>query len=148
MYKCKKIAVLIFYLAATTNVYCQEITNESIVGNFGKPVIDYGQIAYVAIFLITMIVIAFFVIKKSNLKNSTNSGLIDVVYNYAVTSKDKLLIARVGKEYLLLSVSNSGIRKLHEFDDDYIQKAISENDMKSNDFSKILINMLGKYKNA
>lgn len=148
MYKFKKIAVLIFYLSATTNVYCQEITNENIIGNFGKPVIDYGQIVYVAIFLITMIVIAFFVIKKTNLKNNTNSNLIDVVYNFAVTSKDKLLIARVGKEYLLLSVSNSGIRKLHKFDDDYIQKSISEIDMKSNDFSKILINLLGKHRNA
>ena len=152
MEKYKKLVILSFQLMIllfiTTSVYCQELPNEELVGNFGKPPIDYRQIIYAVLFLGIMIIAALFLIKKSNLSNTSDLGLIEIVYNYAITSKDKLLVAKVGKEYLLLGISNAGIRKLHILDKDYIHKFTSENNIKTKDFANMLINLVSKQRNA
>ena len=139
---------LILLLLITTSAFSQELSSEQFAENFGRPVIDYQQVIYAAIFLIILIIAGLFLVKKSNFSNTNNSGLIDIVYNYAINSKDKLLIAKIGKEYLLLGVSSSGIRKLHVLDKDYIHKTTSEKNIKTNDFANILMNIVGKHRNA
>ncbi len=139
---------LILLLLITTSAFSQELSSEQFAENFGRPVIDYQQVIYAGIFLIILIVAGLFLVKKSNFSNTNNSGLIDIVYNYAINSKDKLLIAKIGKEYLLLGVSSSGIRKLHVLDKDYIHKITSEKNIKTNDFANILMNIVGKHRNA
>ena len=152
MNRYSKIAIsglhLIILLFITTNSYSQELSSEQFVENFGKPVIDYEQIIYAVLFLVILVVVGLFLVKKSNFSNPNNTGLIDIVYNYAINSRDKLLIAKIGKEYLLLGVSNTGIRKLHVLDNDYIHKITSEKNIKSNDFANVLMNIVGKHRNA
>ena len=147
-----KIAILglhlISLLLIATSVCSQELSNEQFSETFGRPVINYEQIIYAVLFLIILIVAGLFLIKKSNFSTSNSSGLIDIVYNYAINSKDKLLIAKVGKEYLLLGVSNSGIRKLHVLDNDYINEITSDENIKTNDFANVLMNIVGKHRNA
>ncbi len=139
---------LLLLLFITTNVHCQELYGNQLSGNLGKPVIDYGQIIYAAVFLILMVFGALFLVKKSNFNHSNSAGFIDIVYNHAITSKDKLLIVKIGEEYLLLGVSAAGINKLHELDKETIQKMMSEKNIKTNDFSNILVNLISKHRNA
>ena len=62
--------------------------------------------------------------------------------------KDKLLIIKVASEYLLLGASNSGIRKLHKLDAEYIESTVTQKNIKKNEFANIFANTLGKSKNA
>jgi len=138
--------LLLFFV--TTSAYCQEAIKESFSGEFGKPIINYGQIIYATLFVIIIIVLALFLLKKIRFNNVASQGLIKVIYSYSITSKDKLLIVKAGPDYLLLGASNSGVRKLHVLDQDYIQDISSEDNIKTNEFSNILVNLLGKKRHA
>ena len=88
MNRYSKIAIsglhLIILLLITTNSYSQELSGEQFTESFGKPVIDYEQIIYAVLFLIIPVVVGLFLVKKSNFSNPNNTGLIDIVYNYAI----------------------------------------------------------------
>ena len=143
----KKSAILIIQslllFCITTNVYCQEIIKEPFPTDFGKPIINYGQIIYATLFVTIIIVLALFLIKKLRFNNIHSQSLIKIIYSYSITSKDKLLIVKAGPDYLLLGASNSGVRKLHTLDKEYIQDISSEDNIKTNEFSNILVNLLG-----
>ena len=139
-----KLLLLVFI---SSTVYSQEYTAVHISESLGKPVINYEQIIYALVFLVIMVLGAIFLIKKSKFNGTGTTGFIDIVYNYAITSKDKLLIAKVGDEYLLLGMSSSGINKLHEINKEIIQRSMSENNIKTNDFANILVNLIGKHRN-
>ncbi|QMU60411.1 MAG: hypothetical protein GKR92_01340 [Gammaproteobacteria bacterium] len=152
MNKYKKITILVMQLlllfCITSSAYCQEVGKESFSGEFAKPIINYGQIIYATLFVIIIIVFALFLLKKVRFNNMNGQGLIKVIYSYSVTSKDKLLIVKAGPDYLLLGASNSGIRKIHDLDQDYIQDISSEDKVKTNEFSNIFVNLLGKNSHA
>lgn len=138
--------LLLFCITATG--YCQETIKEPFSSEFGKPIINYGQIIYATLFVIIIIVLALFLLKKIRFNNVTSQDLIKVIYSYSISSKDKLMIVKAGSDYLLLGASNAGVRKLHVLDQDYIQDISSEENIKSNEFSNILVNLLGKNRNA
>ncbi len=135
---------LIAVLSLTTSVFGQEQVKDTFTAEFGGPAINYGQITTATVFIVVIIIIALLLIKKTHLTNIPNQGLLEVVYNYSVSSKEKLLVVRAGSEYLLLSSSASGIRKIHIMNKEDIGACMSEKNMHKNEFANIFINMMGK----
>ncbi len=148
----KYILILSLYLVLLTFVsveaYSQEPVNELFSVNYGKPQINYEKIIFSTVFIIVIVFIALILIKKFRFNNIGQQSLIEVVHNYPITSKDKLLIVKVASEYLLLGSSNSGIRKLHALDANSIEKIVSQKNIKKHEFANILANTLGKGRNA
>ena len=142
------IVLISLFFGLATARYCQEILNTQFSGSIARPIIDYSQIIYAVLFLLAMIIAAIFLSKKSKSNHSSRSEIIDIVYNYAISSKDKLLIVKIGEEYLLLGISSSGVRKLHVLDKEFMCKAVSANNIKSNEFSNIMVNLIGRHRSA
>ncbi|MBT8112696.1 MAG: flagellar biosynthetic protein FliO, partial [Gammaproteobacteria bacterium] len=75
-------------------------------------------------------------------------GLVEIIHSYPISTKDKLLIIKVGSEYLLLGASSSGIRKLHVLDKEDIHNITSEKNVKKNEFSNIFVSLMSKNRHA
>lgn len=152
MKRTKRIAIIalsiLLLLCISTNAQCQETAKPLFAGDYGRPVIDYEKIILATLFIIALIVVAQMVLKKTRFNSVTNQGLVEVVYSYSISSKDKLLIVKAGQEYLLLGISNSGIRKIHILDKEEIHSSISQKNIKANEFANIFVNLLGKNRHA
>jgi flagellar biogenesis protein FliO len=139
---------ILFSFCVTSSVYCQEVIKEPFSAEFGKPVINYGQIISATIFVVAIIIIALFLIKKLRFNTVASQGLVEIIHSYPVTSKDKLLIIKAGSSYLLLGTSSSGIRKLHVLDKEDIHNITSEENVKTNEFANIFVNLMSKNRHA
>ena len=148
----KKITALIIYLLliifASTNAYCQEPVKELFSANYGKPEINYEKVILATLFMVVAVFVVLTLLKKVRFKNTSKQRLVEVVFNYPITSKDKLLIVKVASEYLLLGSSNSGIRKLHKLDTENIESAVTQSNLKKYEFANIFANTLGRSRNA
>lgn len=139
---------LLSLFCVTSTVYCQEAIKEPFTAEFGKPIINYGQIISATVFVVVAIVIALLLLKKLRFNTASRPGLVEIVHSYPITSKDKLLIVKAGSEYLLLGASSSGIRKLHILDKDDIDSVSPENNIKTNEFANIFVNLMSKNRHA
>lgn len=151
MTKYKKSAITLlwcFLIFNTTTAYCQEVAEKLFVAEFGGPAINYGQIVSATIFLIVFIIFALLIFKKSRFSVIANQSLLEVVHRYSISSKEKLLIVRAGSDYLLLSSSSAGVRKLHIMDANDISKELTDKNVNSNEFANIFVNLIGKNRNA
>jgi len=153
MNKSKNITILfILFLISlffTTSVLSQEPTNQVFSNEYGSPAIDYEKIIYATLFIAVIVVISLALLKKTRFSTAVNQEFIEVIYSHSFSTKDKLLIVNVAQEYLLLSSSSSGIRKLHILNKEYIDSVIANREeIKANDFAKIFVNVLGKNKYA
>ncbi len=152
MNKYKRLAISSLHLlilhCITTSAYSKEVIKEPFAAEFGKPIINYGQIISATVFMVVMIIIVLFLLKKLRFNAIPSQGLIEIVHSYPISSKDKLLIIKVGSDYLLLGSSGSGIRKLHILDKEDIHNITSEKNIKTNEFSNIFVNLLSKNRHA
>lgn len=152
MRKHKKIAVTLIsallMLCMMTIVHSEEIVKEPFAAEFGGPVINYGQITSATLFVIAIIVVALLLLKKTRLAVDPSQGLLEVVHSFSISSKEKLLIIRAGSDYLLLSSSSSGIKKIHMMNKEDINENITENDGKKHDFANIFVNLMSKNRHA
>ena len=142
------LSYIFMLIAMTTNVYAQDQAKQPFVAEFGGPSINYGQIISATIFIIAMIVVVLFLVKKTRLAVPSSQSLIDIVHSFSISSKEKLLVVRVGSDYLLLSSSPSGINKIHQLDNEDIDEKISENSLSNNEFSNIFLSLVGKNRHA
>ena len=152
MNKYKRIAIQVIYLllllCISASAHCQEVIKEPLSAAFGKPVINYGQIIYATVFVVAIIFIALFLLKKLRFNTVASQGFVEIVHSYPISSKDKLLIIKAGSDYLLLGSSSTGIRKLHVLDKDDIHNITSEKNIKSNEFANIFVNLVSKNRHA
>jgi flagellar biogenesis protein FliO len=135
------ICILVLFLIST-NSLCQETTKDIFSGNYGKPVVDYGKIIYTTVVVIIFILIVLIALKKFRVSNIKAQSLLEVVYSHSISTKDKLLIIKAGHEYLLLGLSNSGLRKIHVLDHDYVQNSISSGNINKQEFANIFTTIL------
>ncbi len=135
-------------LCMTTNVYGQDQEKQQFVAEFGGPAINYGQIISATLFVIAIIVIVLFLLKKTRLAAPVNQNILDIVHSFSISSKEKLLIVRAGRDYLLLSSSPSGINKIHTINKEDIDENLSGNSLSKNEFSNILLSLVGKNRHA
>jgi len=139
---------LLILQCITTSAYSKEVIKEPFVAEFGKPIINYGQIISATVFMVVMIIIVLFLLKKLRFNAIPSQGLIEIVHSFPISSKDKLLVIKAGSDYLLLGSSNSGIRKLHILDKEDFDNITSEKNIKTNEFSNIFVNLLSKSRHA
>ncbi|MFK7815356.1 MAG: FliO/MopB family protein [Gammaproteobacteria bacterium] len=138
----------IIMLSVSMSAYGEEVIKEPFSAEFGGPTINYGQITTATIFIIVIIIIALLLLKKTRFAVPPNQGLLEVVHSFPISQKEKLLIVRVGSDYLLLGSSVSGIRKIHTLDKEEVGKSMSENDTKKNEFTNIFVNLMSKNRHA
>lgn len=152
MNKYKSLAIsglkLLFLFCIASSVYCQEEIKEPFSAEFGKPVINYGQIISATIFVVVAIIIVLFLLRKLRFNTLSSHGLVEIIHSYPISTKDKLLIIKVGSQYLLLGASSSGIRKLHVLDKEDIHNITSEKNVKTNEFSNIFVSLMSKNRHA
>jgi len=142
------IVLIIILIIFSGNAYCEEPARELFANNYGKPDIDYGKIIISTVFVMVTAFSVLFIVKKLKFNHVGNQNIIDIVYNYPISSKEKLFIVKVANEYLLLSSSHSGIQKIHALDSNNIKDEISRSNNKKHEFANIFANSLGKNSNV
>lgn len=147
-YKIILFLFILILIAFTGNAYCGEHAKDLFTSNYGKPDIDYGKIIFATIFVIVVAMFVLMLLKKVKFNNSGHNNIIDIVYNYPITSKEKLFIVKVTNEYLLLSSSSAGIQKLHTLDAANVESDISKSNIKKHEFANIFANSLRKSSDA
>ncbi len=142
-------ALCIFVLICISiNTFAQESASNKFTNEFSNPSIDYEKVVFATIFLIILLFAALFFIKKVRFNNLSNQGLIEVIYSYPISTKDKLLIVKAAHEYLLLGSSSAGIRKIHVLDKEHINSLQNNTRPSTNDFANILVSLIGKKNHA
>ena len=139
---------IIFVLySISINAECKQINNNMYENAFSVSVIDYGQIIYGTLIVLMILGGTVFLFKKLRINNIGQNGLVDIISSYHITTKDKLLLIRVSKEYLLLGVSNGGINKIHTLATEDIENLTNSLKPGSHSFSKIYAATIGKLHN-
>lgn len=139
---------LVFLAFMSIEAYCQEPAKEIFISNYGKPEIHYEKIIFSTAIVIAVVIIALIALKKLRFSTLGKENLIEIVLNYPITSKDKLLVIKIASEYLLLGSSSSGLRKLHVLDSEQLDSAIAQGKIKKHEFANIFANTIGKSSNA
>ena len=139
--------IIIFLYSISINAECKQINNNVHENAFSVSVIDYGQIIYGTLIVLIILGVTVFLFKKLRINNIGKNGLVDIISSYHITTKDKLLLIRVSKEYLLLGVSNGGISKLHTLATEDIENLSNSSKPGSHSFSKIYAATIGKLHN-
>ncbi len=151
MNKYNKLAITlllqIFMLGISMSVYGEETNKEPFSAQFGGPAINYGQITSATVFVIVIIVIALLLLKKTRLNTSPSQGLLEVIHTFPISSKEKLLVIRAGSEYLLISSSVSGVRKIHMMNKEDVTQSMLDGNNK-NEFANIFVNLMSKNRHA
>lgn len=115
---------------------------------FNNNVIDYGQVIYGTFIVFIILGVLVFLLKKSGVRNYGKNELIEVINSHALSNKEKILVIRVGEEYLLVGVSSGGINKLHTLNTNDAEKYLNINSAQINKFSNIYSATLGRLRNA
>ena len=139
---------ILLLLLLITHVDANEITNNQFTDAFASPSVDYTKVIITITFLIVLIVVALYILKKLRFNNINNGGLIEVLYSYPVTTKDKLLVVKAANDYLLLGSSNNAITKIHVLDKEYVGNLEENKSIGNNEFAMIFANVLGKRNHA
>ena len=107
------IYIAIFLFSPTTSAEEHVLGNSVFNSSYNHSVIDYGQVVYGSLIVFTVLGVLIFLLKKSRLNIYGKHDLFEVINSLSLSTKEKLIIIRVGREYLLIGVSNAGISKLH-----------------------------------
>ena len=141
------IACLIL-ISSTANAEEQLLGNSVLDNVYNHQIIDYGQVVYGTLIVIIILGLVVFLVKKTRLHNFGKYGLVEVISSLAITTKDKLLVIRVGKEYLLIGVSNGGVNKIHTLDKNDIESLAKPGKTNAHSFANIYSSTIGRLNNA
>lgn len=142
------ILILLVLFCIAVNAECQEVDQSVVASAYSHQVIDYGQVVYGTLIVLVILGLAIFLLKKSRLNKFGQQGLVEVISSLPVTTKDKLMIIRVGQDYLLLGISSGGINKIHTLTVDDIDKLTNSANSHLPNFSNIYAATIGKIHNA
>ena len=127
----------------------EHVLGNSVLENpFNHHVIDYGQVIYGTLIVFVILGILVFLLKKSRINNFGGHEFIKIISSYPLSTKDKLIVIKVAKEYLLVGVSSAGINKLHKLNMNNIEEVTQSNNVRCNNFSNIYAATIGRFKNA
>ncbi len=149
----KQISHVIFFLLViiVSVVHAEDnaLKSDVLKSGYNLHVIDYGQIVYGILIVMFILFAAIILVKRTRLNNIGNqNGIIEVINCHPVTTKDKLLVIRAGKEYLLIGVSSNSINKIHSLNTDAVEEFINSNKKNLHNFSSIYASTIGKIHNA
>lgn len=147
-YFANSIFIFLVLFSIAVNVECQEVGQSVVANAYSHQVIDYGQVVYGTLIVLVILGLAIFLLKKSRLNKFGQQELVEVISSLPVTTKDKLMIIRIGQDYLVLGVSSGGINKIHTLTLNDIEKLTNSKNSQLPNFSNIYAATIGKFHNA
>lgn len=116
--------------------------------SYSHHVIDYGQVIYGAVIVFVFLAVFIFVLKKLRLGKFGNENIVQVISSHPLSAKEKLQVIKVGQEYILIGISNSGINKIHQLRKDVIEKDIENRKNSNESFTNLFASTLNKFNHA
>ena len=95
------------------------------------------------ILVVAVIFILAWLVKRLNLTQHSQNGLLRIVAGVAVGTKDRIVLLQVGEEQILLGLSPGRIEKLHTLSDPIV---IEENTHPGTPFAQKLNKLMSKGK--
>lgn len=103
-----------------------------------------GQMLFALAFIVGLLLLAAWLIKRSGMVQGRFNGQLAVLASVSVGQREKVVLIRVGQTQLLVGVTTSEIRLLHQLEEPIVIDSISEQKPITETFAQKLNQVLNK----